>query len=209
MRLCGTNASCQQCDADTQETFSAATSSSPEGEDQSTIVHEIVRSNLPPSEKQLKRVSSEISTITGAGFETTANVLRLVLFHVYTQPDILQRLRDEIASAATQVSDTIPLAKLEQLPYLRSVLMEGMRLSPAVGTRAARITNKDLFYGDWHIPAGTPVGMTTLLMHTDERLYPEPMRFNPDRWMDPRARKAIDKAYAPFSKGTRICLGMQ
>jgi cytochrome P450 len=59
--------------------------------------------------------------------------------------------------------------------------MEGMRLRPAIGTRTACVTEKDSFYGDWRILAGTPVEMTTLLMHTDEKLYPDPMRLNPDR----------------------------
>lgn len=146
--------------------------------------------------------------MTGAAFETTANALRLILYHVFTNDEILQRLRNEITQAHTESSEPISLKTLEQLPYLTSTLMEGMRLSPGIGTRAARVTDKDLFYGDWLIPAGTPVGMTTLLMHTDEKLYPDPMRFNPDRWMDPTAREAT-KRFAPFSRGTRICLGMQ
>lgn len=87
--------------------------------------------------------------------------------------------------------------------------MEGMRLSPAIATRAARVTDKDIFYGDWRIPAKTAVGMTTLLMHTDEKLYPNPMHFNPDRWINLTSRKAAEENFAPFSRGTRICLGMQ
>lgn len=50
--------------------------------------------------------------------------------------------------------------------------------------------------------------MTTLLMHTDETLYPDPKRFDHDRWMDLDARKKAEKTYVPFSRGTRICLGM-
>lgn len=147
--------------------------------------------------------------MTGAGFETTANALRLILYHVFTDHKVLQRLRQELNAAAAESSGPLPLRTLEQLPYLTSVLMEGLRLSPAIGTRAARVTDKDLVYGDWRIPAGTPVGMTTLLMHTDEKLYPDPMRFNLDRWVNPRDRRAAEKTFGPFSRGTRICLGMQ
>jgi cytochrome P450 len=63
-------------------------------------------------------------------------------------------------------------------------------------------------YEHWSIPKGTPVGMTTLLMHMNEDLYPEPTRFIPDRWTDIEKRKKAEKTYAPFSRGTRICLGM-
>ncbi|RYP50907.1 hypothetical protein DL768_003667 [Monosporascus sp. mg162] len=50
--------------------------------------------------------------------------------------------------------------------------------------------------------------MTALLMPTDPEVYPDPMCFDPDRWMDAEARKRMDKAYAPFGRGTRICIGM-
>lgn len=149
-----------------------------------------------------------MATVTGAGFETTASVLRLLFYHVFTNEEIQQRLREEIAQASAKSTDPIQLKTLEQLPYLTAVLKEGLRLSPGISSRAARITDKDLSYGDWRIPAGTPVGMTTLLMHTDEELFPDPMRFNPDRWMDPTKGKGGDQGFAPFSRGTRMCLGM-
>ncbi|KAI5927642.1 cytochrome P450 [Camillea tinctor] len=199
----------QQSEQDTRDAFAAATSSSPINHKvRNTMIHEIVHSNLPPTEKTFERTFEEIATVTAAAFETTANALRLILYHVFTNDEILQRLRKEISEAAADSSEYIPLKTLEQLPYLTSTLMEGLRLSPGIATRAARVTDKDLFYGGWRIPAGTPVGMTTLLMHTDEKLYPDPMRFNPERWMDPTARKKGETKFAPFSRGTRICLGM-
>jgi cytochrome P450 len=152
----------------------------------------------------------DVATVTGAGFEPTASVLRLIFYHLFSNAEMLQRLRTELKSATAQSSDTVDLRTLEQLPYLTSVLMEGMRLSPSVASRQARIApDRDLVYGEWRIPAGTPVGMTTLFMHMDERLYPDPKRFDPDRWMNLNIRKKAEKTYAPFSRGTRICLGMQ
>lgn len=173
------------------------------------MVHAIVKSDLPPAEKSFQRIHEEVATVTGAGFETSANALRLILFHVYTNDAILGRLREEISSLTTESSEPLTLRQLEQLPCLTGVLMEGLRLSPGVASRAARITDKDLAYNDWCIPAGTPVGMTTILIHTDQKLYPNPMSFNPDRWIDQGARTAAVSKFAPFSRGTRICLGMQ
>lgn len=189
--------------------MAALASSSPDDNVQNSLFHSIVHSNLPPADKAFNRVYEEVATVTSAGFETTASTLRLILYHVYANEEILRRLRKEITSARAGSSEPIALKELEQLPYLTAVLMEGMRLSPAVSSRLARITDKDLFYDDWRIPAGTPVGMTTILMHTDEKFYPDPMRFNPDRWMDSRAHGTATSAYAPFSRGTRICVGMQ
>ncbi len=116
----------------------------------------------------------------------------------------------ELTSVTDQLSTDFELRKLEQLPYMTSVLMEGLRLSPAIGTRMARIaSDRDLVYGEWIIPAGTPVGMITVRMHMDETLYPDPKRFDPERRMHRSFRKKVEKVYAPFSRGTRNCIGMQ
>jgi cytochrome P450 len=195
---------------ETQEDIKAliAEVASPTRDDKSlrTIVHEIMDSKLPTSEKMFDRVYEDVSTITGAGFETTASALRLMIYHLFTSPEMLQRLRDELASA----TNPCDLPALEQLPYLTAILMEGLRLSPAIASRMAPIAPASgLVYDKWHIPAGTPVGMTIIMVHTNEDVYPEPYKFNPDRWMHPDARKKVDKTFVPFSKGARNCVGMQ
>lgn len=193
---------------------SHSSGSSQQPEYQHTIVHRILESSLPPVEKSVLRLSNEIGSITGAAFETTAQSLRFILYHIYSNPQVLERLRTEIAGTYTETDvkqKALSLKRFEQLPYLTAVLMEGLRLNPGVASRLARIApDRDLFYDNkWKIPAGTPVGMTTFLLHTNETVYPDPMRFDPDRWMDLDKRKNADRTWIPFSRGTRICLGMQ
>ncbi|KAI2628595.1 cytochrome P450 [Hypoxylon sp. NC1633] len=199
----------QETMKDTEKLMEEAASFTPGDKAHRTIVHDILDSKLPPSEKSLHRVFEDASTVTGAGFETTAGVLRMTIFHVFSKPEILRRLRDELTSVNVSNLVALDLKTLEQLPYLTSALMEGLRLSPAVATRMARVAqDRELTYGDWKIPPGTAVGMTAILIHTNKELYPEPRRFNPDRWMDPESRKMVDKTFIPFSKGTRMCLGL-
>lgn len=193
----------------------AAGSPNPDDKTPCTIVHEILESKLPVEEKSFHRVFDDVSTITGAGFETTASALRLIFYHVGSNEEILRKLRIELGSAMASSTlalspDTVELRALEQLPYLTAVLMEGMRLSPDIASRMARINpDEDLVYNNKRIPAGTPIGMTTLLMHTDENIYPDPMRFDPERWMELESRRKSDKPWQPFAKGTRNCLGIQ
>ena len=184
---------------------------------QRTVIHHILGSNLPPVEKATDRIYDEVFTLMSAGYVSTAYCLRIILYHIYRDRGILARLRSE-AEDARRVSGkddgnnsgAPDLSTLERLPYLTAVIMEGLRLGPAIASRSARVApDRDIQYGKWRIPTGTPVGMTTLLLHTDDRLYPEAKRFAPDRWMDPNNRKRAEKTLAPFSRGTRICLGMQ
>ncbi|PSR79353.1 trichodiene oxygenase [Coniella lustricola] len=188
---------------DTKNFIKAAESTYDDGP--RTLVHEIVQSKLPLAEKSFERTFDEMSTTTGAGFETTAAVIRIAVFHIYRNPAILQKLRAEVAAAPV-----LDWKTLEQLPYLTAVIMEAMRLAPAIATRSARIAqDKDLTYADWRIPAGTPVGMTFYLLHQNEEEYPEPKSFNPDRWMDPDPWRLEGKTFVPFGKGKRNCIGMQ
>ncbi|KAI0909120.1 cytochrome P450 [Ustulina deusta] len=188
---------------DTKNFMKAA--ASPDDDGPRTLVHEIVQSKLAPPDKSFERVFEEVSTTTGAGFETTAAVIRNAAFHIYSDPMILQKLRAKLAAAPDHDCNT-----LEQLPYLTAIIMEAMRLAPALASRSARIAqDKDLVYADWQIiPAGTPVGMTIHLLHQNEEQYPAPKRFNPDRWMDPNPWQLGNNTFVPFGKGKRNCLGM-
>ena len=181
-----------------------------------TIIHEILRAeNIPPSEKEFNRVSDEVDTTTGAGLETVSQTLRFIVYYLYSNPTLLHRLRTELRELSSSLGPPAPaeptLAQLERLPFLTAVITEGLRLSPGLATRLARISpDLELVYDDkWVIPAGTPVSMTTLLMHRDEGVFADARTFEPERWMDTERARKMEKAYAPFSRGTRICLGMQ
>ncbi|XXG98776.1 hypothetical protein Hte_005106 [Hypoxylon texense] len=176
-----------------------------------TMVHEILGSDLPDEEKSFKRIFDEVGTITGAAFETTAHSIRLTLYHIYKDAEVLRRLRAELTTAPpAEQKSNLALSRLEQMPYLTAVLMEGLRLSPGTATRAMRVApDRDLSFRGRRIPAGTPIGMTTYLMHRDPHVYPNPDQFQPGRWLELQDRRKLDRFYAPFSKGPRNCLGMQ
>lgn len=61
------------------------------------------------------------------------------------------------------------------------------------------------------IPRGFAVGMSTVVTHHDERLFPQSRSFRPERWVeaDARARRELDRGMLAFSKGSRACLGMK
>ncbi|KAK3351394.1 cytochrome P450 [Neurospora tetraspora] len=199
-----------------------------------TIINDILDSpSLPSHIKSTSRIHQDLFVITAAGFETTASTLRLILYHLFSPPHtILSRLRSELSQFNINLSDLDPTSyshryrELEQLPYLTAILMEGLRLSPALASRMQRVApDRELVYPcpqhepndgknrkEWVIPRGTPVGMTQILMHWDESVYGEDAReFKPERWMDEEFRRRVaggERMWAPFSRGARNCLGM-
>lgn len=110
-------------------------------------------------------------------------------------------------------ADIADKSSSERLPYLGAVIKEGLRLSYGVSSRTARIaTEEDLVYrGEWNkkdveyvIPRGYGIGMSTVITHHAETIFPDSHRFLPERWLDDQNR--LEKGFMAFGKGSRRCL---
>ncbi|HEY8165577.1 MAG TPA: cytochrome P450 [Gemmatimonadaceae bacterium] len=154
------------------------------------------------SDTQLR---DEALTIFLAGHETTANALTWTWYLLSQNPEVEERLNAEVDS----LGDRLPAYEdMTALPYTRMVLAESMRLYPpawAIGRRAIEPFDAREFT----VPANSVVLMSQYVMHRDERFFPDPERFDPERWT-PEAQAARPKfTYLPFGGGNRVCIGEQ
>ncbi|KAF7586777.1 hypothetical protein BBP40_008348 [Aspergillus hancockii] len=172
-----------------------------------TFFHDVLNSDLPPKEKSPERLWQEVQTVIGAGAETTGKALSWIMFYLLADPEKLEKLREELNQR--DPNRTATLLDFEKMPYLTSVLLEGLRLSYGLSTRLQRIApDRALQFKEWSIPAGTPVGMSSPLMHHNEQIFPDSRKFLPERWLDPEQRKYLEKYLVAFTKGSRQCIGM-
>lgn len=141
----------------------------------------------------------------------TAYTLSAITYELLANPDKLAKLREELMAALPD-PDTVPtLAVVEKLPYLNAVIQEGLRVHPGALVRMTRVApDNELVYHDktsgkkWVIPKNTPITMTALSVQMNETIFPNPRKFEPERWLEnPR----LDRYMLTFSKGSRICLG--
>ncbi|KAF8856412.1 cytochrome P450 [Acephala macrosclerotiorum] len=152
----------------------------------STIMHALLQSGLPPEERTAKRIWSEGLSVIGAGSETSANTLAVVHFHLLDNPDTLARLRAELNESLPDKNTPIALNLVERLPYLTAVVNEGLRLSSGVSSRLGRtLPGGSMRYKDYIIPEGV-----SLLQD------------------DHHTSKKLDRYMVAFSRGTRMCLGI-
>jgi cytochrome P450 len=120
----------------------------------------------------------------------------------------MQRLRNEIEPVISRPGYSSN--QLQELPYFSAVVSEGLRLHGGVIWRSQRVAHEPLSYQKWTIPAGTPMSSSTYFTHYDERYFPNPRRFVPERWLESkeaRGGESLKKYLACFGKGTRSCLG--
>ncbi|KAL3465726.1 cytochrome P450 [Aspergillus heterothallicus] len=176
-----------------------------------TIFYDILDSAvLLPRDKTPKRMAEEAFGMVVAGGYTTGKAMACLMYHLHANPVWLEKVHAELDSVIHSPSDAVTLSQLQALPILTACVKENLRISKIIADSIMLVEPVDtLIYKDWAIPPGTPIGMTLYHMHMDERIYPDPTAFKPERWL--KAAEAgydLDKYFAPFSKGTRGCLGV-
>lgn len=152
------------------------------------------------------QLRDESMTIFLAGHETTALATTWTWYLLAQNPQAQEELRAELR----RVLNGRPpeFEDLARLTYTRQVLAEAMRLYPPAYV-IGREPVQDVQIGGYTVPCGATVFMSQYVMHRNPRYYPEPERFDPQRWT-PEAEAARPKfAYFPFGGGPRVCIGEQ
>ncbi|KAI4281089.1 MAG: hypothetical protein L6R38_003951 [Xanthoria sp. 2 TBL-2021] len=174
------------------------------------LFHEILfNSTLPPLEKSIPRLGLEATLIVIAGSGTVGIALTQLHYQLLSHPDKFAQLKKELHGC--HVDSDITWQELKKLPYLTACIDEILRISHTTTHRLARVASEGgLQSKQYHIPAGekNTISMSTYLTHTDPSLFPDPHAFIPERWLLPEG-KALSKYVNPFSKGPRICLGIE
>lgn len=145
----------------------------------------------------------EIMTVLLAGTETTAGTLGWTLHELSRDPALQRGVQQE---ADTALGGRPPVAEdLSRLPLTRRVITEVLRCYPPgwiIGRRALR----DVEIAGFPVPAGTQVLLNFYGLHHDPAAFPDPGRFDPDRWLDPDP-EALRGRFLPFGLGPHGCIG--
>ncbi len=167
-------------------------SAQPEGQDRA-----------PLSERQMR---DEALTIFLAGLGTTSYALSRTWYLISQHPEVETQFYAELDTVLAGRRPTVK--DVNHLVYTRRVLAESMRLYPP-----SWITDRepidDYEIRGYRIPAGSIVVLSQWVTHHDPRYYPEPFRFDPERWIPERESKLPEYAYFPFGGGLRLCIGEQ
>ncbi len=151
-----------------------------------------------------RQVRDEAMTLFLAGHETTAQALTFTFWLLGHHPEVEGRLHAELDSV---LDGRAPRAEdYGKLVYTRQVLWESMRIYPPawiIGRRAL----VDLELGGHRVPAGALVLASPFVSHRDPRFFPDPERFDPDRFAASASADRPRYAYYPFGGGSRVCIG--
>jgi cytochrome P450 len=146
----------------------------------------------------------EAATLMMAGADTTGSAIAWMLYDIATHPAVAQRIYAEVDALFT--TDISYAEYPEHLPYLRQVAKEILRVyAPAWVLPRRALPGAEL--GGQPIPTGCNVLYSPFAIHHDPRYFPNPDKFDPDRWEKGCDTTVPRFAYVPFGAGPRICVG--
>ena len=152
-----------------------------------------------------RQIRDEAVTLFAAGHETTSNALTWTWYFLAQHPDVEARLHAELQAVLNGRAPTV--ADLRDLPYTEMVLKESMRLRPPAWILNGRTTLQETTIGGYTIPVGSTVFVSPYQLHRLPEYFPDPERFDPDRFSPENEKKLPRYAYLPFGAGPRICIG--
>ncbi|EIN14547.1 cytochrome P450 [Punctularia strigosozonata HHB-11173 SS5] len=166
---------------------------------------------------QFPTLVSEATLAVAAGSDTTGTALSNAFYYLVTHPEAYRRLRTEIDSVAPRETEILDPSTLVNLPYLHAVINETLRLAPAIPNGVQRIlprTEQPKLIGEYLVPPGTSVQVSTYTIHRDPRyVAPHPEEFKPERWLkdnkwsQDKDFRLVREVFMPFSVGPTNCVG--
>jgi cytochrome P450 len=141
----------------------------------------------------------QLRTLLFAGHETTATAMAWAMYWLHREPGVLARALEEIDALGAEPAPDA----LASLPFLEATCFEALRMHPPV-VEVGRTTQQPFPLGRYTVPAGEAIVPSPILLHAREDLYPNPDRFQPERFL---SWKPSPFEFIPFGGGSKRCLG--
>ncbi|BFM43566.1 cytochrome P450 [Flavobacterium sp. CFS9] len=151
----------------------------------------------------VKQLIDEIKILFIAGHETSANALTFTLYLLGRNPEIQQKVLDEILEIESQTENVVE--QLQKMTYLNAVINEAMRLYPPAWITDRQNVEDDII-GQYHLKKGTLIGVSFYELHRNPKYWENPEEFIPERFLGEQKKHSMQYFY-PFGAGPRMCIG--
>jgi retinoid hydroxylase len=152
-------------------------------------------------------IRGHLTILLIAAHDTGATLFSRAVYLLAEHPDIADLLAREVKAANLSLANPLPIPELDRLPYLQRFLLETGRLYPSL-VNLPRVVVEEVEVGGYRIASGTRVALAAGATHLLSQLYPNPHRFDLERYRDPFASRSVHSfGMLAFSGGSRMCMG--
>lgn len=156
----------------------------------------------------LQDIQFQLDNFAFAGHDTVSNAIAFVLLCLGNYTDIQHRVRTEVFNVLGDKATEIHSEHLSKFPYLDMVIKETLRLYTPVPF-TGRYLYETFTIGDHVIPKGTDLWINYFALHRNPTYWPEPEKFDPERFSVANSIRRHPFAFVPFSAGQRNCIGQR
>jgi cytochrome P450 len=186
----------------------------PSGKPRQDIMQRFIEARDPETGRQMdfNELRAETSSLMVAGASTGSVTMNWMIYYLCKNPDIKARIVAELESMFPENLDAnkpLPFTTLNKISLLEYAMVESLRLHPPIGYATPRDTpSHGAVICGVYIPGGVSVGVPASTIGRDPTVYPNPDKWDPDRWLNPKADMSIMKTcYLGFGHGSRQCIG--
>uniref|UniRef100_U5EZ18 Putative cytochrome n=1 Tax=Corethrella appendiculata TaxID=1370023 RepID=U5EZ18_9DIPT len=153
-------------------------------------------------------IREEVDTFMFEGHDTTTSGMAWSLLYIGLNENIQENIVEELDSIFQKSDRATIMQDLNEMKYLERVIKETLRLHPSVSF-FGRTLSEDVHFGQYLVPKGTHIGIDCYSLHRNTEYYPDPEKFDPDRFLPENCENRHAFAYIPFSAGPRNCIGQK
>ncbi|XP_077266484.1 cytochrome P450 4C1-like isoform X2 [Temnothorax americanus] len=169
------------------------------------LLDQNAKDDTPLTDDELR---AQVDTFMFEGHDTTAVAMTWTLFLLGDNLEHQEKVHEELDEIFGDSDTPASVKELSQLKYLERVIKETLRLFPSVPLITRKLT-EDVKLDNYTLPKGISVTLAILFAHRNPKVWPDPMKFDPDRFLPENSKHRNPYAYVPFSAGPRNCIGQR
>ncbi|XP_015833284.2 probable cytochrome P450 4aa1 [Tribolium castaneum] len=151
-------------------------------------------------------IVNETCTFMLAGQDSVGAALSFALYSLAAHQDIQEKVVQELNGIFKDGNQAATFEDVAEMKYLEQCIKETLRLYPSVPMITRKIT-EDVPLGKYTLPTGTNIVISPFVTHRLPHVFPDPLKFDPDRFSPENKAKIHPYGFIPFSAGPRNCIG--